>query len=123
MDKVGWRQALAYCEDLSLGSRDDWRLPNIRELRSLVETTTSAPAINSVFLSQSFPHWSSTTSKYNQDSAWFVDFFYGNNSWRPKTDDDPNNDPDYSAFVRCVRGGIAASFSWTLFLPAVINTK
>ncbi len=31
-----WESALAYCEDLTLDDRDDWRLPSIDELRSLI---------------------------------------------------------------------------------------
>ncbi|MCC6157246.1 MAG: DUF1566 domain-containing protein [Deltaproteobacteria bacterium] len=31
-----WDGALAYCEDLTQGDWDDWRLPTIGELRSLI---------------------------------------------------------------------------------------
>jgi len=35
-DTVSWAQAIAYCDDLTEGGHEDWRLPTIDELRSLV---------------------------------------------------------------------------------------
>lgn len=34
---LDWEQALAYADTLSLGGHDDWRLPNAKELQSLVD--------------------------------------------------------------------------------------
>jgi len=50
-----WESSLAYAEDLSLGGYDDWRLPNIKELQSLVDytkspSTSQSPAINDLFV-------------------------------------------------------------------------
>ncbi len=33
---MNWEDALAYCEDLELNGEDDWRLPSLFELRSLI---------------------------------------------------------------------------------------
>lgn len=46
--------AISYCESLTLASQSDWRLPNIKELHSIVDysrspDTDSAPALNSIF--------------------------------------------------------------------------
>jgi hypothetical protein len=65
---IDWRSALAYCENLNFGGYTDWRLPNAKELQSIVDYTRSpatsgTPAINPVFgYSNVEPYyWSSTT--------------------------------------------------------------
>lgn len=54
-----WEDALSYAEGLSLGGHDDWRLPNPKELQSIVDYTrtpsvTSSPAIDPLFNCTSF---------------------------------------------------------------------
>lgn len=49
-----WRESLDYAEGLELASHDDWRLPNAKELQSIVDysrspQTTNSPAIDPVF--------------------------------------------------------------------------
>ena len=53
-----WEEALAYAENLSLAGHDDWRLPNAKELESIVnysqapdasEPSRIGPAIDSLF--------------------------------------------------------------------------
>ena len=51
---VLWKNALAYCENLQTGGHADWRLPNAKELQSIVDYTrspdaTNSPAIDAVF--------------------------------------------------------------------------
>ena len=55
-DGVGrdWEEALAYAEGLELGGHSDWRLPNAKELQSIVDysrspQTTHSPAIDPIF--------------------------------------------------------------------------
>ncbi len=63
-----WEDALAWCENLSLADDNDWRLPNAKELQSIVDYTrapavTASPAINPIFAvteMESF-FWTSTT--------------------------------------------------------------
>ena len=43
---MNWEAALNYCEKLSLGGRDDWRLPNHKELISVADYTRMSPAID-----------------------------------------------------------------------------
>jgi len=49
-----WEESLAYAENLTLGNKSDWRLPNAKELQSIVDysrspKTTNSPAIDPVF--------------------------------------------------------------------------
>ena len=41
---MNWEQALAYAENLRWGGYDDWRLPNAKELQSIVDYTRSPTA-------------------------------------------------------------------------------
>ena len=92
-----WIEAINYCENLTLGSHDDWRLPNFNELDSLADKSKSNPAISLVFQNVVSDYcWSSTTVVSDEDYAWGVDFDRGNDFW-----DDKSN----SHYVRCVRAG------------------
>ena len=49
-----WEEALFYAENLNLANKTDWRLPNVKELQSIVDytrspQTTDSPAINPIF--------------------------------------------------------------------------
>ena len=51
---MNWEDALAHAEDLELADHDDWRLPNAKELQSIVDYSrcpdvTGTPAIDPVF--------------------------------------------------------------------------
>jgi hypothetical protein len=76
----GWCNALAYCEGLNLAGHDDWRLPNLRELQSIVDYGRVDPSIDPVFgpLSLRYLFWSSTPVAGNLGYAWLTEFRYGN---------------------------------------------
>ena len=52
----------------------DWRLPNIRELESLVDVNSHSPAMppNHPFQEIAEGYWSSTTSVYEPSYAWVL---------------------------------------------------
>jgi len=49
-----WQGALAYCEALTLGGADDWRLPDAKELQSIVDYGRSPDATGSAALDPVF---------------------------------------------------------------------
>ncbi|MEI6153074.1 MAG: DUF1566 domain-containing protein [Deltaproteobacteria bacterium] len=79
-----WNNAIDYANNLTLCGHDDWRLPNVNELESLVDASEpnlafwlNAQGFTAV---QSDPYWSSTTSLAygtGTDYAWFFDMLYG----------------------------------------------
>lgn len=83
-----WQEALEFVQQMNRERRygyHDWRLPNRRELRSLVSHQTRDPALpeNHPF-TQVFPgwYWSSTTAAISPAHAWYVHLqgarmFYG----------------------------------------------
>ena len=99
--KLGWWAALNYCEELELpadSGQTDWRLPNVRELHSIVDGSRTSPAVNKYVFhgTRSLEHWSSTTKSTLVKFAWYVYFHSGNVQAGYK---------NKSHYVRCVRGG------------------
>lgn len=95
--RKSWIEAIDYCESLPLDG-GGWRLPNKKELFSIVDLSRYNPAINSnVFQNYSSSYyWSSTTSANNSDGVWYVRFGDGGSGNVTKTT---------NTNVRCVRGG------------------
>ncbi|MBN1652724.1 MAG: DUF1566 domain-containing protein [Deltaproteobacteria bacterium] len=77
---------------------NDWRLPNLKELISIVDYSKNSPAIDG----DAFPNtanvgfWSSTTTAESSELAWGVDFTNGYAAY---------NVLFFPANARCVRGG------------------
>jgi len=94
-----WEAALTYCEGLPLAGSTDWRLPNHKELLSLVDyTKATSPTINTTLFpgATSSGYWSSTTLAGYPSAAWVVFFGYGYSA---------GNDKAGTYYARCVRGG------------------
>ncbi len=98
-----WEDALSYAENLNLAGYDDWRLPNAKELQSIIDysrcpDTSSSAAIDPIFNISSITNeagetdypffWTSTTHIHypeNGESAAYLSFGralgYWNNHW------------------------------------------
>jgi len=74
-DRRTWCDALSYCEGLSFATHDDWRLPNIRELYSILDHGKKNPSIDTaVFGVLLERYWSSTSVNFDPANAWHVSF-------------------------------------------------
>jgi hypothetical protein len=72
-----WKEALESIKDLNdqeVAGCHTWRLPNIRELESLVDLRKHSPsiALGHGFTSIQEGYWSSTTSAYEPSYAWVL---------------------------------------------------
>lgn len=77
---MNWQDAIDHCEGLSLGDHDDWRLPNINELISLVDDSKYNPSIdtNAFQNTSTQNYWSSSTDASSTERARTVSFEDGN---------------------------------------------
>lgn len=97
-----WQGAIDYCSGLGLDG-GGWRLPNMKELESIIDDGRYDPSIDTTVFSNtaSSYYWSSTTYADPTDNpitsgVWDIDFEYGFSQDADKTD---------NVYVRCIRGG------------------
>jgi len=76
-DPLFWCEALSYCEGLDFAGHADWRLPNLRELQSIVDHGRYDEAVHSALVAKLYWYWSSTTLADAPRLAWIVDFGAG----------------------------------------------
>ena len=90
-----WQSALQAARDLGNG----WRVPNFKELQSLVEEACYSPAINETLFPATATgsyYWTSSPVAYLGSNAWIVFFGYGYANDSAKDD---------GGYVRVVRSG------------------
>jgi len=95
---VVWDDALAHCVHVEYAGHDDWRLPEVHELSSLVDDRVEEPAADAVAW-EGVPinkMWSFTSVSGVAANAWTVNFRDGSvaHERRDRT----------GAWTRCVRG-------------------
>jgi hypothetical protein len=85
LDGLPWCEALQYCEGLIFTGHSDWRLPNVRELKSIVNHSAGKPAIFPDFTCEvaipgngdTYKFWTSTPDVSGEARAWNVSFCAG----------------------------------------------
>ena len=84
---MNWEEALIYSQNLLLAGKNDWRLPNLKELQSLNDETLAKPSFNKTYFTNvlSGNYWSSTTLIQAQTKAWDINIDYGIVSYNDKT--------------------------------------
>ncbi|MCW5213677.1 DUF1566 domain-containing protein, partial [Desulfobulbus sp. TB] len=104
-DKVVWDYAFFGCKNLRIGGYSNWRLPELDELKSLLDASRpNAPYIDQIFQSQAGRYWSNTKPDPDYTgSRYAVDFrFTDGGDIGPY----PKNNPSFcSYYARCVRDG------------------
>jgi hypothetical protein len=93
-----WAAGGDYCQDLEWGGLDDWRLPGLKEIDSLIDSQRRSPAIDPVFFPATPTGWFWSSTSYAADPlyAWHANFGTGHLG---------NFDKAFLCFVRCVRDG------------------
>lgn len=99
---LNWMAALKQAQTANAANSNgysDWRVPNLKELKSIVEHCRIRPAINTeVFLGDHYGIWTSTPINYPgyPSKTWGVQFDNGDDYWSERKDETP---------VRLVRAG------------------
>lgn len=85
---LDWEHALSYAENLEFAGHNDWKLPNVKELQSIVDYSGVYPAINPDYFKitdKDAYFWSSTSAYFSKRGnkiqnmkywAWYVAFGY-----------------------------------------------
>ena len=90
------QDAIDFCENLDLDSHGDWKLPNVNELKTIIDIEQDSTKIYSTFVNKaSFYYWTSTTNIEDTTQVFLVGFSNGSINSAGKLSDDYN--------VRCVR--------------------
>ena len=95
---MNWEVAITWCENLNYAGYTDWRLPNAKELMSIVICYRANPSIDiGKFRNTTISYyWTSTTDASSTAEACLVFFLHGGTAITNKTS---------AYYVRAVRGG------------------
>ncbi len=77
--KKAWDEADAYCQELDFANSQDWRLPSIEELKTIIFTTKSDLHIDLTAFPDTKPlmYWSGTDYETDYTVAYVIDFSNG----------------------------------------------
>lgn len=99
LGSMTWQDALNSCNSSEFADYEDWRLPNVKELQSLIDYGQDGPALPSghPFINvQSDLYWTSTSVYDNPTEAWYQGMSSGDVTNGPKS---------HYGYVWPVRGG------------------
>lgn len=88
---ISWQEAQDYIRTMNsdkIAGHDDWRLPNKRELFSLISFDTHSPALPEDHPFENVFHgwyWTSTLSAMHPEQIWHVHFMGGRMFWGTRT--------------------------------------
>ena len=70
-----WSAACSYCEGLEYAGEDDWRLPTIDELESIIDSGPTPAVVDPLFSVQEGMYWSLNVPTNFDSTAWVLNFF------------------------------------------------
>ena len=118
-DKFNWSTALRRAVTDTTAGYSDWRLPNVKELRSLIDDTTNTPALNTSFFPPTLPFAWFWTSSPTFDFKWVPLAWVVNGDIGHQAQGIPSTQTN---FVRLVRGGSNGGDFDKLAVPAIPQT-
>lgn len=72
--KMTFEDARRYCKNLLIDGMDQWRLPGIKELSTIVDEKSYNPSVYHYFKAESHFYWSATDNVADTSYAWLVNF-------------------------------------------------
>jgi len=75
--ELSWYDALVYCENLTYAGYNDWRLPNINELETLLRFDKSTGTPSDFPDIPEWRYWSSSTYTLSHGYGWGLNIQYG----------------------------------------------
>ena len=95
-DTFTWSAAALHCGDLELSGQNDWRVPTMKELQTIVDESHVGPAVDPAVFpdTPALPYWTSSPWAATPNLAWYVHFQHGSGLYELVTKE---------FRVRCVR--------------------
>ena len=92
---ITYKEAEEYCSKLVIAEYNNFRIPTLIELQSIIDYKNYKPAILTGFIyAPSETFWTSTPFANDKDYVWSINFKKGDRSTRAK---------HYDRFIRCVQ--------------------
>lgn len=89
-----WSMAGSYCKSLRYLNHNDWRLPNIDELKTIINIVQNPKQDRKFQYGTTSAYWTSEEYKEDTLNAWAIYMQTAHQFWNDKCD---------TAYIRCVR--------------------
>ncbi len=103
-ESIDFNETVSYCQNLTQGDFDDWRVPTIKELTYLIDRGSENTFADIFENIDAKFYWSSTADILDQTRNWGIDFANGKNVRNPK---------NATGSIKCVRGAAQVDSSFT----------